>query len=304
MNRPLILGACVLVGLGAGGVWTLLQSDRFRADARVLVRPERETPVVETFAESSLIESNVAQTLRLSSNPDISAKTGKGGVLTVSVEAGERERARQIDAEAVVILTQRVPQRSAGTTTTVLDPAHVAEQTSPTPGRNLLITGLVGLLAGLAAAARTSPTQRPGVATTSVDPRAERRLQQRIDQVAQREMALAQRAGRLAAREKDIDERERDFAALPAPAPPPEPEPESEPEPQPVAPAPEPAPTGVWTLERLEHYINAERSRSPDRVEEWETYLFFLRQHAAIDGTLPASFDSLIADVYGDAFRR
>ena len=57
---------------------------------------------------------------------------------------------------------------------------------------------------------------------------------------------------------------------------------------------------GVWvnrfhgvTIEQLEHYINAERSGFPDRVEEWETYLFFLRQHAAIDGTLPASFDSL-----------
>jgi hypothetical protein len=113
-------------------------------------------------------------------------------------------------------------------------------------------------------------------------------------------MALAQRAGRLAAREQDLEERERGFAALPAPAPAPEPEPE----PEPVAPMPQPAPTGAWTLEQLEHYINTERSGSPDRVEEWETYLFFLRQHAAIDGTLPASFDSLIADVYGDAFRR
>jgi hypothetical protein len=32
-------------------------------------------------------------------------------VLTVSVEPGSRERARQIDAEAVVVLTQKVEQR-------------------------------------------------------------------------------------------------------------------------------------------------------------------------------------------------
>lgn len=298
MKRPLVAAACLLVGLAAGGLWTLLQSDRFRAEARVVVRPAN--PAVETLAESSLIESNVAQTLHLMSAPDISAKTGKGGVLTVSVVAGARERARQIDAEAVVILTQRVPQRFPATTATVLDPAHVAEQTSPTPGRNLLITGIIGLLAGLAAAARTSPGRRPAVAGTSVDPRAERRLQQRIDQVARRELALAQRAGRLAAREKDLEERDRRQAVPPAPAP------ASEAEPEPVAPSqpPQPAATGAWTLEQLEHYINAERSRFPERVEEWETYLFFLRQHAMIDGTLPASFDSLIADVYGAAFRR
>jgi hypothetical protein len=296
VKRLVIVAACVLLGLAVGGLWTLLQSDRFRAEAGVLVRPTR--PAVERLAESSLIESNVAQTLHLSSTPDISAKTGKDGVLTVSVEAGARERARQIDAEAVVILAQRVPQRFPGTTATVLDPAHVAEQTSPTPGRNLLITGLIGFLAGLAAAARTSPRRQPSVAGTSVDPRAERRLQQRIDQVAKREMALAQRAGRLAAREKDLEERDRRQVVVPAPAP--------QPKPEPVAPQPppQPAPTGAWTLEQLEHYISSERSHFPERVEDWETYLFFLRQHAAIDGTLPASFDSLIADVYGDAFRR
>ena len=53
--------------------------------------------------ESSLVESNVAQTLHLASAPHISARSGKGGILTVSVKAGSRERARQIDAEAVVL---------------------------------------------------------------------------------------------------------------------------------------------------------------------------------------------------------
>src|SRR5207245_1973505 len=98
-------------------------------------------------------------TLHLASPPQLSAKSGKGGILTVSVEAGSRERARQIDAEAVVILTQKVQQRfgtTAGVSTTLLDPAHAAEQTSPTPGRNLLITGLIGLVAGFAAAGALS----------------------------------------------------------------------------------------------------------------------------------------------------
>jgi len=33
--------------------------------------------------------------------------------------------------------------------------------------------------------------------------------------------------------------------------------------------------------------------------EEWGTYLFFLREHADADGTLPSSFDQLINDIFG-----
>ena len=154
MRALLVAAGCLLAGLAAGAIWTWAQPDRYRADARVLVRPggSRIVPAVEALAESSLVESNVAQTLHLSSPPQVSATRGKGGVLTVSVEADTRERARQIDAEAVVILTQKLAQRftTPAVTATSLDPAHAAEQTSPTPGRNLLITGLIGLLAGIA----------------------------------------------------------------------------------------------------------------------------------------------------------
>ena len=62
MRRAAIVVGCVLAGLVAGGIWTLLQSDRYRADAGVLLKPA--DPAVKTLAESSLIASNVAQTLR------------------------------------------------------------------------------------------------------------------------------------------------------------------------------------------------------------------------------------------------
>jgi hypothetical protein len=305
--------AGVLVGLAAGGIWTWAQPSRYRAESRVLVRPasERIVPAVEALAESSLVEVNVAQTLHLSPPPHVSAKTVKGGLVTVSVEAGSRERARQIDAEAVVILTQKVAQRftAADVSATVLDPAHATGRTSPTPGRNLLITGLAGLVAGLAAAAVLA-RRRPHAA--AVDPGAERRLRSRIDEVAKRERALARRAGELAAREKKIERREHDLSARdrklderegrmtavpapePAPAPEPLPEPATEPEPEPV-----PARGGRWTMDELEQFVRERRSASPERVEEWDTYLFLLRQHANVDGSLPPSFDSLIADVFG-----
>ena len=216
MRALLVAAGCLVAGLAAGAIWTWAQPDRYRADARVLVRPggSRIVPAVEALAESSLVESNVAQTLHLSSPPQVSATSGKGGVLTVSVEAESRERARQIDAEAVVILTQTVAQRfgtTPGVTVTPLDPAHAAEQTSPTPGRNLLLTGLIGLVAGIAAAAAIT-MQRPRSSAVT-DPGVEPRLRERIDEVSKRERALAKRAGELAARERQLELRAEELAA-------------------------------------------------------------------------------------------
>ena len=103
--------ACVLCGLLVGGLWTLLQPTRFRADAHVLVRPATPRTVagVEALAESSLVAENIAQTLHVTA-PDVTATPGEGGVLTVSV-TGEGERARQLDAEALILLTQLAPRR-------------------------------------------------------------------------------------------------------------------------------------------------------------------------------------------------
>jgi capsular polysaccharide biosynthesis protein len=321
-----VLGA--LVGLAAGALWTLLQSDEYRADARVLVRPASAhvVPAVEALAESSLVATNIAQTLHLSSAPHISAKRGDSGVLTVSAEGGSRERARQIDAEAVVILLQKVQQRFAAVhaSATVLDPAHVAEQTSPTPGRNLLITGLAGLLAGLAVATALSPRARRA---RQAELELEQRLHARIGQVGKRELMLAQRAGQLAAREYDLERRQDEEAAagrrredelaqkqrklerreseletraaeLDARAAEPEPEPTPEPAPPPE-PEPVPAVRTGWDLQALEERVAARADANPAQREEWEAYLFFLRQHADHDGKLPATFDGLVAEVFG-----
>jgi capsular polysaccharide biosynthesis protein len=326
VKRLAIVVLCALVGLAAGAIWTLLQSDEYRADARVLVRPasERIVPAVEALAESSLVATNIAQTLHLSSEPDISAKRGDAGVLTVSAEGGSRERARQIDAEAVVILVQKVQQRfsTVRASATVLDPAHVAEQTSPTIGRNLLITGLAGLLVGVAVAAALSPRAR----RPRVDPELEGRLQARIDQVGSREYALARRAGQLAAREHDLERREEEELAagrrradelaqeeqelerreaeletreaeLETREAQPEPEPEPEPEPTPEL---ESAVRTGWDLRAIEKLVAARTDAAPQQREEWEAYLFYLREHADHDGRLPATFDGLVAEVFGD----
>lgn len=318
MRALFVIVACVLGGLAAGAIWTWLQPDRYRADARVLVRPasSRIVPAVEALAESSLVESNVAQTLRLSSPPSISATRGDGGVLTVSVEAGGRERARQIDAEAIVLLTQKVEQRFAatGVTATLLDPAHVAEQTSPTPSRNLLVTGLIGIVLGLVGALVLVPRPtRAAPPESVVDPQATMRLQARLDEVTKRELTLARRAGELAARERSLTAREEGFEAAVREAerrPPPEPEPAPAPAPEPPPPEPEPTPPvqtspGVaavsrWNLNELERLVRTRVDVPPETAVEWRTYLQLLREHAAVDGTLPAGFDGLLNDVFAD----
>jgi len=57
---------------------------------------------------------------------------------------------------------------------------------------------------------------------------------------------------------------------------------------------------GGWTIETLERLVEDHRDAPPERREEWDTYLFLLRGHAAIDGSIPSNFDSLIDEVFGD----
>ena len=95
---------------------------------------------------------------------------------------------------------------------------------------------------------------------------------------------------------------------LPPPPPPPAPEPEPtrEPEPEPtpesepeLEPEPEPAPlppssAGAWNLAELRRLVEERGPEFPDRIDLWRSYLFFLEEHAAADGSLPSSFDALV----------
>jgi hypothetical protein len=87
-----------------------------------------------------------------------------------------------------------------------------------------------------------------------------------------------------------------------APPTPPEPEPEPEPEPRSVV-AHLPRADGrarewnVWELERL---ARDQEGQDPARDEELTFLLLELRQFANADGQLPASFDALVRDSFGD----
>lgn len=143
-------------------------------------------------------------------------------------------------------------------------------------------------------------------------------IEARAQAMVQRELAMAKAHAQLAARARELEAREQALEAEPppaAPAPEPAPEPvvaaapppplpapvaEPVPEPEPGA-VPEPAVAGAHNLVALERLVEeAAAAHSADRVEEWRYYLLYLRDHAAIDGSLPESFDFLVWDVFGE----
>jgi hypothetical protein len=95
----------------------------------------------------------------------------------------------------------------------------------------------------------------------------------------------------------------------PEPEPVPEPEPESEPaaislEPEPLPEAPVTQVRGRWSLHALEDLVRERGSADPARYEEWMTYLFFLREHATPDGSLPPSYVALVTEVFASLVER
>ena len=119
-------------------------------------------------------------------------------------------------------------------------------------------------------------------------------LEERVRGVTERERAVARAAGELAALRRELERDEERLAANLAA----QPEPEPEPEPEPVVRAGPLAAAGAWNLVALERLVAEHESEFPDRVEEWNAYLFFLREHATMEGTLPPAFDALIEETF------
>jgi hypothetical protein len=90
------------------------------------------------------------------------------------------------------------------------------------------------------------------------------------------------------------------------PEPEPRPEPESEPEPEPelehaaVATLPLPSQPQEWNLWELERLSRDRAGEDQARDDEWGYLVVYLRDFARPDGTLPAEFDDLVRESFGD----
>jgi hypothetical protein len=328
------VAAVILLGLAVGLIVSLLESGTSRAEASVLVSSpagpsavKPQLPNLRELATSSVVAGNVRSTLRLTE----SAQTVRrhlhatvrpaSQVIDISATDDVADHARQLAQEAAVVLSQLVEARFAAGNpelhAAVLDSAHVLGGPDRHFARNLLIGGLVGLLLGSAAMFVLASREPRTVVVEADDSELRAReqlLEQRLSGVSARERALAAHAGRLAAhedelsaRERELDARaatlqasERELAEAKAAAPPPRPEPTLEPIPEPTA----PVRAGAWNLEDLQRLVDAETGAAPEQMEEWRTYLFFLREHATHEGALPRSLDPLISDVFAELVDR
>jgi hypothetical protein len=146
-------------------------------------------------------------------------------------------------------------------------------------------------------AAQAAPATQAAAVPAAVDEseltRREQKLVERIARVTAREVELARRAASLALREREFEAR---------PEPEPEPEPERAPEPQRAMVAVQTDRNGRYNLVTLEGLAEHRSRDFPERAEEWTSYLFFLRDYAAPDGSLPDSFDALISTTFSDLF--
>jgi hypothetical protein len=57
---------------------------------------------------------------------------------------------------------------------------------------------------------------------------------------------------------------------------------------------------GAWNLDVLRRLVEERGGKHPERLDAWNTYLFFLRDYAGPDGRLPASFDALVEEEFRD----
>ena len=55
-----------------------------------------------------------------------------------------------------------------------------------------------------------------------------------------------------------------------------------------------------WNLLELERLVEKHVAPNDPEADELECYLLYLRDHAAVDGTLPDHFDQLVWEVFGE----
>jgi hypothetical protein len=288
----------VVLGVAVGVIVSLLGSTSRRAEAAVLVSSPRGPSAVKPFlpnlrelATSSVLAGNVRATLRLQSSVedirdrlDASIRPDTQVIVLAATDA-HGDQARQLTQESALVFAQLVANRFAHAKpplqAAVLDSAHTLSGPERHFLRNAFIGAAVGLLLGSAAAMLLGGG---GVGADGDLRRRETELARRVHAVTARERELAARVGMLAARERELEA--RDVVEAEAPA----------------AVAGSNA-TGGWNVDRLASLVEAHASAAPDKREEWEAYLFFLRQHAEADGSLPSQFDDLVNDVFGDVIR-
>jgi capsular polysaccharide biosynthesis protein len=202
-------------------------------------------------------------------------------------------------------------RRLQGRPDPTLHRASTALAPTSSSSQNVAVLVLIGAGAGLAAAAvlslallafrRRGPRYDPLMTSSRPDPGVDAivdRVEQRLAALAARERDLQAKidelrdaAAGIAERERVLEERvaavtKRELALARSGIR------------QAQAPTPRPEANGGFNLSKLERLVDARGGAHPERLEEWQSYLFFLREHAGADGALPHSFDGLVEETF------
>jgi capsular polysaccharide biosynthesis protein len=137
---------------------------------------------------------------------------------------------------------------------------------------------------------RQAVTATPGKPDDTDLRRREDALGKRVEAVTKREAEIARHAAELAVRERKLAEEEA-AAAQRAEAAAAVPE---------AVPIPTNGAAGTYSLTDLEELVASHGGDHPERIEEWQSYLYFLRDYARSDGRIPASFDGLITETFSE----
>jgi DNA repair exonuclease SbcCD ATPase subunit len=121
----------------------------------------------------------------------------------------------------------------------------------------------------------------------------ERELAEHEQALAGRQRAILTAAADLEQRRRSLEERELFLSRRDAAAP------DVAPVSAEVTALPQPHAHG-WNLDVLTRLVEERADEFPDRVDEWRYTLFYLRNEADIDGTLPSRFDALVDECFGE----
>jgi len=261
----------------------------------VRTHPEGESNVVDVTAEDT-------------------AAVSAAQVANAFVDALIAQRTATFQSELAAALA-RTPtdglRRLQGKPDPTLHRASTALAPTSSSSPNVAVLVLVGAGAGLAATAvlllallayrRLGPLYDPFMTSSRPDPGVdamvdrveqrlaalaarERDLQAKIDELREAAAAMAERERVLAERVAAVTKRELALARAAATN---------------SAPGPEPVPAnGGFNLATLERLVDERGAAHPEQVDEWASYLYFLREHAEPDGALPHSFDGLVEETF------
>lgn len=224
--------------------------------------------------------------LLAATSPDEALPFADAVVLVARDEAGLRA-ARPGAAEVLGAVLVASGERSEGSTRSLEDPGDLAE-------RELAARAAELELRESAVRRTEDEVAAEGAQAAQLARRAEQ-LDERERELDERERRLEQLAARLEGRQRALEKATADLtarakAAAAAPQAPPEP----------AASAPPSAVARLGRLDRLEELVARNAAAHPDRVPEWEAYLFTLRQYADSAGVIPSRLSGLVDEVFGD----